>query len=284
MRFLFIFSFSCFLLLTQSCAEKVETSRIRTLHLYSDVLDGGDEDLFYYFEKNNKVDVRIHCLPFNELLKRLQKQRYSTNIDMVLLGEPSDFKKLQERNYLFLSKFTDEVWQPLVVDPLVFLFDNDSTQNFTTYGQIARSDNVLLKPSVLLKTSYLNETFKQLEKIYSEVSQSTWQKHIVNQDSIIPKKTEIIRWSFHSELRPEEFRFGLYPDQSFFGALGKSIGLGIIHNCQNLVEAKKLYDWCEKEMWRAKLGRKTNMFPIISQESNKDRYPYVYQNFDYHKN
>ncbi|MBU2020586.1 MAG: hypothetical protein KJ941_13150 [Bacteroidetes bacterium] len=272
-----------FLVLLSSCTENIPSSRIRTIHIYSDVLSPSDDDLFYNFERINKIDVQVHCLSFFEIQKRLKEKRYSTNIDMVLLGEPRDFKSLQQDRYLYHTKVSDENWQPLAIDPLVFLFENDSTRNFTTYGQIARGSAVLLEPSRLLSATYLPETIEQITEIYKDVNSKTWSQKLKMPDSLLPKKTELIRWAFHSELKPNDFRYGLYPDQRFFGAVGKSVGVGVIHNCPNLVEARKLFEWCRKEKWRNKLAKKMNIFSIINNESNKDRYPYIYQNFHYHQ-
>jgi hypothetical protein len=271
------------ILLNSGCTENIPASRIRTLHIYSDVLTPSDDDLFYNFEKTHKIDVYIHCLSFLEIQKRLTEKRYSTNIDMVLLGEPRDFKTLQKNKYLYHSKDIFDNWQPLAIDPLVFLFENDSTRNFTAYGQIARGSAVLMEPSKLLEQTYLQETIEQMGQIYEDLDPEIWLKNIKVQDSLLPKKTELIRWAFHSELKPNDFRYGLYPDQRFFGAVGKSVGIGVIYNCPNLVESQKLYEWCQKEMWRNKLATKLNIFAIISIESNKDRYPYIYQNFNYHR-
>lgn len=260
------------------CVNNVEPSRVQIIHIYSDVISSMDDYLFHDFEKEAKVDVRVHKMSFDSIFRLLYTKRYSTNIDMVLFSEPRHLGLLTQTNLLYAPKSDpEEFWQPIAIDPLVFKYVNDTSQNFLTYGQIARSQNGILDPSQELKSSYLSEVLTHLSKIYPKYSQSAWQQKVRLSDTIYPKKFEVIEWSFHSELKPSDFRYSMYPDQGFYGAVGKETGIGIVQNSPNLTNALLLHEYCRRESWRKKVADRLGIFGLLSYEENRDRYPFISQ-------
>lgn len=266
------------LILSVGCVSNVEPSRVQIIHIYSDVIGSKDDYLFYQFEKESKIDVRVHKLPFDSIFKLLYTKRYSTNIDMVLFSEPRHLGLLQKTDLLYAPQSDpDEYWQPIAIDPLVFKYTTDTTQNFLTYGQIARSDNSFLVPSSLLRSTYMSEVLVHLSKIYPKYSQNDWQKKVLIGDSVPPKNVRLITWNFHSELKSSDFRYSLYPDQSFYGSVGKETGIAIVQNNPNLTNTLLLSEYCRRESWRKKLADRLGIFGLLSYEENRDRYPFISQ-------
>lgn len=279
----FLWGFILAVLLFSACTQRAKKQFSSTLHIYSDVLSEDDEDLFENFEKVKRIDVRVHCLSFAEIQKKLAKNRYTPNMDVIVLSRTQYFEELYKRKLLFKPQFTKDKWQPLALDPLVFKYHPDSTAEYTTYGQIMRSEGVMLVPSPSLKSSFQEETKEQLTRLYSDQSERFWREKVWWKDTLRPKKTEFVDWVYHSELKPTDFRFSLYPDQHYKGAIGRSIGLGIIYNCSHLDAATDLYAWCEKEQWRKNFARRLGVFGILEEEANRQRYPYLFQQFSFHK-
>lgn len=264
--------------LISSCVNHVEPSRVQIVHIYSDVIGPKDDNLFHDFEREAKIDVRIHKMSFDSIFRLLYTKRYSTNIDMVLFKEPRHLGLLQQTNLLYAPKSDpEEYWQPVAIDPLIFKYASDSSQNFLTYGQIARSDKGILVPSDELRSTYLSEILTHLSKIYPKYSQSAWQEKVRLTDTIYPKGIQMINWSFHSELKSTDFRYSMYPDQGFYGAVGKETGIAIIQNNPNLTNSILLHEYCRRELWRKKLADRLGIFGLLSYEENRDRYPFIAQ-------
>lgn len=107
---LFFFRSICLLLLISLSACRSENAKVPTyqfLNVYTDVKGEMDDEIIKKFEKETGIDVHFHILTIDSLLHKLNFEKYSSSVDVVLFSNSSDINKLNK----FLGKLDEKVFE-----------------------------------------------------------------------------------------------------------------------------------------------------------------------------
>lgn len=263
-----------------ACTENAKPARKQFLHLYSDILTAQDIDLFRAFEKKWHISVKIHTLDFASILDKLQTDPLNAGIDAVLLNSPLDLQELDKAEFMYYPKngLYSGHWQNLTIDPYVFSFPTDSSKQYSTYGQIIRDERAVVRFEQKEDARQIDLFLSQLHKIYPKYSNKKLRDKFLDLDTNLTEKSRPITVGPLSYLSKKK-NF-VYPDQNFNGAFGIPTGLAVIRHSANRSNALLLFTHCQNTVWRKRFAARLKSFPILPEEENKERIPYLFQNLN----
>jgi hypothetical protein len=261
-----------------SCTESAKPKKNQVVHLYSDFLAASDSTIFINFEKKWNIQVFIHHISIDSLRNKIATSTTNSGADMVLISEPSFLNELESYKWLYRPKngISDGSWQRICLDPFVFEYNHDTLAFYTTYGQILRDK----RAKVSFGSNSINKKLliNGLHNLYPRYSISKIEKVFFGRDSILRDDYRKVHILLNSEVEPKKKTKTVFPDQNYNGSFGKTAGMGVVRNAQNMANSLLLFTHCQQEDWRKKIAQKNNCFEILNKDRNKQRNPLFHQN------
>lgn len=213
----FVFIFVLLASLLASCGiEEANQNNKNEIIIASDFLKSKDSVLFQNFTKANNIRVRIKFLQADSIKKRLQKEGFNADFDLVFVKSLLSVKDLKSITFHHVSRatineslynfraFQNNSWFAVGFDPYLFSFVPDTleiptsyhdlTQNFS-YCSLNPSENAVLlahvKHLTKKKPSYYSSWKKSFEKNYVPFNPGT--------DSLPSKQFLLLKWSHYLE-------------------------------------------------------------------------------------
>jgi ABC-type Fe3+ transport system substrate-binding protein len=301
-----IFRFIGFFLLISlgflfSCGiEPAHEFKKQRLIIASDFIKAEDKSLFATFEKEHSIEIVVHYMSSDSISKRMRKEGYSTDIDLVILKSSLDICQLKEEGRLqkillpenqpksssrFNSKEMD--WFGIAVDPYIIVHRNDSAGKISTYSDLSK------KASWMTNLKEDKELYPLiggvLNRLRSEAdsTQSKWfnglfskkTKFQITKDSslhLTPILTLYSSFYSDSSLYKSKYKKGkvTYPNQSKGGTFYSLRSVGIVKQARNYTNACIFIQYITEDDVNQRLNNWWNTFPI-TQSMNRS---YTYQN------
>lgn len=258
-----------------SCVDKAKPSTYQTIHLYTDFSESFNSTFFRDFGRKNHIDVHVHYSTSDKIYRWIKEKKYKSGADLVILKNALDLIHINSIKGLQAPKGEVDFYQALWHDPYVFEFPYDTIPLFSSYGQVFRSKHIKINPDSIRDPKEWRNLIGGLVQKYPNVPPDSIYKTIMRTDSLKGKNLKQLSILRHSSLKSTK---GIvYPDQYYKGSVGKIAGIALIRQSKNRTNALLLYDYCKKEWWRKKLATKLNLFPILSEEHNKNGGKLIYQ-------
>lgn len=301
-----IFRFFGFFLLISlgflhSCGiEPAHEFKKQRLIIASDFIKAKDKSLFASFEKEHSIEIVVHYMSSDSISKRLRKEGYSTDIDLVILKSSLDMCQLKEEGRLqkillrenqpttsskFNSKEMD--WFGIAVDPYIIVHRNDSAGKISTYSDLSKKASWMTnlkedKELYPLIGGVLNRMRSEADSTQSKWFKALFSKkttfQVVRDSSLNLTPILTLYSAFYSDssLYKSKYKKGkvTYPNQSKGGTFYSLRTVGIVKQARNYTNAYTFIQYITEDGVNQRLNNWWNTFPI-TQSMNRS---YTYQN------
>lgn len=274
-RILYLGVLICGMHFLSACVEKAKPTNRQVINLYTDFPESLKPSFFREFERVNKIQVLIHHKSSEKIIQQINDKKYDSGVDMVLFMNAIDLIRLDQLRATAAPLGETEKYQALLHDPYVFRFPKDTLPLFSSFGQLFRNDYVKINCAALRETKEWENLMGGLIQKYPKILPSVLYRKIMHSDSLKGKGIKELEILPYSSVVDKETI--TYPDQYYYGSVGKISGMALIRHAKHRTNALLLYAYCKQEWWRKKLAKRLKVFPILSEEANKSREILLYQ-------
>jgi ABC-type Fe3+ transport system substrate-binding protein len=207
------FLFTFLVTIIASCSiEEANQNQKNELIIASDFLKPKDTTLFKNFSKTNNIRIKIKFLSADSIQKRLRKDGFNSNFDLVFVKSLQSVKSLKTITFHHLSRnmittslfnfraFQNNSWFAVGVDPYVFSAVPDTLEIPTSYRDLTQKFNYSCfnssENAVLL--AYVKHLTKKKPSYYSSWKKSFEGNYVpfnAGTDSLPSKQFLLLRWS-----------------------------------------------------------------------------------------
>lgn len=262
-RLVYLFVLTALVVLNSACVEKVQPASYQVVHVYTDYPKSFDIYSFRDFGRKKHIQVLLYHKSTEAIIKQVNEKKWESGVDIVVFKNAMDLERLNSICAITPPKKDTLFYQPILIDPYVFHFPNDSVPLFSSYGQVFRNNLVKIDPSAIRDKQDWGNLLGGLIQKYPKVDAQSIYNKILRNDSIEErdaKHLEILPYSMVK--RNMKFTF---PDQRNKGSIGKVGGMVIIKQAKYGANARILYEYCRQKWWRKKLAKKVHVFPFVDE-------------------
>ncbi len=240
------------------CVEKAKPSSHQVLRVYTDYSEKLDIHSFRAFGRKENIQIFIFHKTSEEIIQQINNNKWECGIDMVILENAMSLERLNHLGGIQAPKADTLYYQPILIDPYVFRFPLDSVPQYSSYGQLFRSDFVKIDPKAIREKKEWANLMGGLIQKYPKIMQDSIYTKILFTDSVKGKEVKQLEILPYSTVLDKKKIF--FPDQYYKGAIGKIAGIAIIKQAKYNANAQLLYNYCRQQSWRDKLAQKLGVF------------------------
>lgn len=276
--------------LISSChLETAHPSKTQKLFIASDYLDAKDESLFKEFEESSGVKVFILHSTTDSIQKQLLKEKYATDIDLVMLSSVFDACHFSKEKLLqpilntddqpdisFRLRATDYQWVGIAIDPYIFVQMQDSNRRSSNYLEFLQREawtTNLREASLLpffmgLQHRIRGESDSLKNQLFSKIFEREQVFRRPGDSANYFNSLLTTYSSFYSDstLYKSAYRKGkiVFPNQSFGGLHFNLRTVAIVKQAKNYSNAIEFIRFVTEEKANERINNWWNTFPVNS--------------------
>ena len=211
------FLFTFLVTIIASCSiEEANQNQKNELIIASDFLKSKDTTLFKNFSKTNNIRIKIKFLSSDSIQKRLRKDGFNSNFDLVFVKSLQSVKSLKTITFHHLSRnmittslfnfraFQNNSWFAVGHDPYVFSYVPDTLDLPTSYTDLTKKFNYsCLNPDenkvLLANIKYLTKKKPSYYFNWKKAFESNYLPFNAGTDSLPSKQFMLVKWSQNLE-------------------------------------------------------------------------------------
>lgn len=266
LKFIFLIG----LLFNFGCAEEAPVYKAQKVRVWTDHFSEDDGEFFSTFERKHRITVELTHLDAKTIEERLLKEKLNAPVDVLLLSNAVDIKRIYNQDLLYLPKEFEEYWSPLLIEPLVFCFPKDhdfEKYPLSGFKDWLEGDQWVCDTSKLSPTDY-KTWLKGMKSLYGISADSLWKNQIFDPTQRLGYEKKVFQLQWMLDAQADSTSTYIIPNQKEGGALARTMTLAIVHNPFNTKAAVKFRNYCENPKWKRWLATRNKqwVYPLASRQ------------------
>ena len=274
------------LILSACGAKEAQPFKKQSVVIASDYLTDKDTAFFSWFKKHNHIRVQILHLSADSISKKLKKEGFNTQIDLVMVHSMQAAKQLHKNAferlpYVFRTEhfnhylaFSNGKWLVSGIDPYVFSYYPDSLDVPVSYNELCTDYkwSKFKDDSLDMLYAHVKIRLKESKKYRFKDWKKGWKKHYVSFEKgtdSLPSKQLLVH-TYSRFVKDPYFKKGrkkrsiIYPNQGEKGLYADRVCMSIVFRARHYDNAILVLEYLNQPETLRRFNEKHGFFSVMT--------------------